>query len=123
MSKVTVIINEQHTLLPDQERVLSEKFSQGWNFLLVPADGWTLEEMRRESDLIWKSATDEDVVVFASPIPAMLVLMAAQSGFSFGINAEVRVHILVLHNDRRVAKELPGGKVVHTVAPDVWELF
>jgi len=45
--KCFVIINEQHSMLPDQERVLTQH-TDGWDikFVKVPAAGWNLEEIR-----------------------------------------------------------------------------
>ena len=107
--KTLIIINEQHTLLPDQQRVLDENLRRGWELFPVPAEGWTLAEMREDVLL----EIGDRPVVFVSPIPALILMLA---GSRAGVN------IAVMHNDRRVAKELPGGRVVHTVAPEGWEL-
>jgi len=104
-----IIINEQHSLLPDQKRVLNEELRGPWELFPVPAGGWTLAEMRDE---VLPEIGDRPVV-FVSPIPALILMLA---GSRAGVN------VWVMHNDCRVAKELPGGRVVHTVAPEGWEL-
>ena len=122
---ITIIINEQHTLLSDQARVLNEKFGQGtWSTLTVPSAGWTLEEIRTLTDRF-----NTGTVVFVSPIPALLCSLADKAGYQAGydrgsdtIPSEPPLVVLVFHNDNRVAKELPGGKIIHTVAPDGWIL-
>lgn len=118
--KAKIVMNEQHTLLSDQTRVLDEHFPGGWSLLPVPADGWTLAEMRKIASRICVGN-----VVFASPVPALLAMLARESGWRSGIKDQISLEPLrvwVLHNDNRVAKELPGGKIVHTVSPDGWVL-
>ena len=107
--KTLVVMNEQHSLLPDQERVLNENLRGGWELYPVPAEGWTLAEMREKvmGDLF--SAP----VVFVSPVPALILWLGAARG---------GCDVMVMHNDHRVAKELPGGRVIHTVAPEGWVL-
>ena len=39
-----LIINEQHSLFPEQEEILNKK--GGFETIEVPADGWTLEEQQ-----------------------------------------------------------------------------
>ena len=107
--KTLIVLNEQHTLLPDQQRVLNEELRGEWELYPVPAEGWTLAEMREKvmGDLF--SAP----VIFVSPVPALILWLGAARG---GCDT------FVMHNDRRVAKELPGGRVIHTVAPEGWVL-
>ena len=112
--KILVILNEQHKLLPDQERLLNEDFEHvGWEIFPVPAEGWTLEQIKEEvlPDLFNRA------VVFASPVPALLLFLASQRGGE---------RVWLFHNDRRVAKEIPDGKggkkLIHVVATDGWQL-
>ena len=37
--ETTIIINEQHKLLPEQQDILTETFGE-WTTILVPATGW-----------------------------------------------------------------------------------
>jgi len=47
--KAFVVINQGHTLFPDQEKVLNDFFGKGtWDFLKVPEKGWTYEEILEE---------------------------------------------------------------------------
>ena len=71
--KTTIIISEQHTLLPEQEEILTEKFGT-WATILVPATGWTKEER----DIICNALRGN--VVFISPIQGMILDLA----FVFG---------------------------------------
>jgi hypothetical protein len=107
--KVLVVMNEQHSLLEDQRRVIHERFIE-WDFFLVPAQGWTAIEMR---EIVFKFP--DVFFVFVSPVPGLMSLCAV-----YGIQ------FAVLHNDKRVAKEIAtpdgGKKVIHSVAPDGWEL-
>ena len=106
---VKVILNEQHQLLINQDEILTEKYGEGkWKILPVPASGWTLAEMEAVTESL-KSETVCETVCFASPIPALMKLVAS-GGIEF----------FVLHNDRREKKELPGGKIIMTVAQEGW---
>ena len=130
MKKGLVIINESHSLMPDQRRVLDSEIGEGsWSTLLVPEAGWTLDEIRNVYVSIAESAPErlaEDEVgglhvVFASPVPALLNYIAQLAG------AETRLLTCwVLHNDHRVAKEVPDGRggvrIVHSIAPTGWRL-
>lgn len=123
MKRCMVILNEQHTLLPDQKRRLDEVFGDdGWETYPVPAEGWVREEIIKQAEgilrnaLAWKDDHDY-TVVFASPVPALLVILARHSGSE----RKPILGVFVFHNDKRIAKELPGGKSIHTVAPDGWE--
>jgi len=115
MSKTLVILNEQHTLLPEQQKILDHEYGQdGWELFNVPAEGWTLKEM---GDLAIMMSTRN--VVFVSPIPALMKLIADRDVCKWdGHQASFRV----FHNDRREKKELPNGKVIMTVAKEGWEL-
>jgi len=106
--KTQIIINETHTLMKDQVRVLDKRFGpDGWTAYPVPEKGWTLKEIEA---LAW--GMTGFTIVFASPVPALLLKVAQNNP----------KNTFVLHNDCRVAKELPGGRIIHTVAPEGWVL-
>ena len=105
---IKVILNEQHSLMEDQTRVLNEKFgANNWELHLVPSAGWTLDEINAQVD----SLSSEEGVVFASPIPAMILKLA-----------KTNVETFVFHNDKREKKELPNGKIIMVVASEGWQL-
>lgn len=112
--KTLVIINEQHTLLPQQEEIILDKFGE-FSFMKVPASGWTSKEIAEKTLGIDSSLKYGEQVnlVFASPIPLMIKL----ASFLRGVN------IYILHNDRREKKELPNGKVIFTVAQEGWQIL
>jgi hypothetical protein len=100
-----VILNEQHKLMDDQKRMLDERFGiAGWEIASVPKSGWDLKEMRNVAEIL-----KNETVCFASPIPALMKLVAS-TGNEF----------YVLHNDNREKKELPNGKIIMTVAKEGW---
>ena len=111
-----VIMNEQHSLLPEQEKILNEKFNNSWEFMKVPADGWALYQMREKiMEIIDKSTVDNNIfVVFVSPIPYMLKIMVSSSSVK---------ETFVFHNDNRIKKELPNGKIISVVAETGWCLL
>ena len=120
--KALVVINEQHSLMPDQVRVLQETF-ESFVRVNVPAEGWTLVQMQENAEVLVEAvqtAYYENAaiaVVFASPIPALMKSIMCSLDV---VDAEYAV--FVLHNDRREKKELPGGKIIMTVAAEGWQL-
>lgn len=119
--KTLVVLNEQHTLLPQQIELLEEKFSGDYILFPVPPSGWTAEEMEQ----IAKETTQD--VVFASPVPYLQGLVVRDSAITKGWCEAENVHsnhnhIFLFHNDKRDKKELPNGKVVFAIAQEGWEL-
>jgi hypothetical protein len=117
-----VIINEQHSLLPEQEKILNSQFDS-WEFFKVPADGWTLPEIMEKAKELAK-----DNVVFCSPIPVLLAELAKNAGFmdacskvENGFSGQVP-SVYVFHNDVREKKELPNGKIISVTAKEGWQL-
>ena len=121
-----VVMNEQHSLMEQQEVVLREQLGD-FEFLHVPSTGWTLEQQKEVAQEVLNMDGDVNVV-FASPVPVLLGLLSFKSGMGTeALNAGVGVvgsdtNVFVLHNDRREKKELPNGKVIFTVAQDGWQL-
>jgi hypothetical protein len=126
MKKTMVVLNEQHTLNSSQIEKLNEKFGASWELLKVPSDGWSLAEQSR----IAKSfVNNEEVknVVFASPVPYLLGNATALStghGIANGNRKyDEQVYyptVHLFHNDNRVKKELPNGRIIMTVADQGW---
>lgn len=120
MKKVVLVINEQHSLLPEQERILKDRFGE-WEVLRVPANGWTLKEQEEKV-----SELKGNVVIFASPVPYMLKKLSFYEGYGHEDNCVYSegngTKVFVFHNDERQKKELPDGKVVYTVAKTGWQL-
>lgn len=113
--KTMVILNEQHKILEDQARVLNEKFGEGnWEIYPVPEQGWTLEEM--EKNIIQDIYSKGDIVVFASPVPVLIMNLSYCEGQG------APVGVFVLHNDHREKKELPNGKIISIVAQTGWQI-
>lgn len=111
----TIYLNEQHTLLPSQTAALDARF-ESWHLIPVPATGWTLDEMRQ----VVATVRPFTNVVMGSPIPVLIGWLASQA-------RDGAYGAFVFHNDRRVAKEITDRetgqiKVIHTIAPDGWEL-
>jgi hypothetical protein len=121
----TVIINEQHTLLPDQKRLLDEFCgSDGYAILEIPFAGWTWEQ---QQDAMRVLSGD---VIFVSPIPAMIARLSYKSGqWSVTGNEATRKagegivpNVFVMANDQREKKELPDGIVISVTAKTGWYL-
>lgn len=112
--KALIIINEQHTLLNEQKRLLDKHF-KSYEFLHVPASGWTLEEMEK----IQYRLRDR-IVVFVSPVPYLLACAVRWS--SHGALSSNATKVYIFTNDRREKKELPDGRVIQTISPTGWQL-
>jgi len=100
---VKVIMNEQHTLTNDQERLLDVKFAN-WEFIKIPADGLKLNQMEYLAEEL-----EEQVLLFVSPIPALMKMCKDNDFFVF-------------HNDNREKKELPNGKIISVVSKTGWRI-
>ena len=131
-AKAIVFINEQHRLLDEQHQLLDENFGD-WDTCSIPSTGWTLDQQKEVSQRYFKSphagGLGYDAAVFASPVPWLLSRLSFAAGaWSWGESINHSADellcgvVYVFHNDRRVAKELPNGKVVHTIAPTGWQL-
>ena len=127
-SKAIVIINETHTLMEDQVRVLNKKFGEGnWKLYLSPKAGWSKNEMDYQIQKIIKMVKEYGKlhVIFASPIPYMLMELTRREidapSAEYCESTGLFVH--VLHNDRREKKELPNGKYIAVVAKEGWQLL
>ena len=116
MRKQIVILNEQHQLKAEQERILIERM----DFVIhhIPRGGLTLDEMKREVSELRERLLAGDDIVFASPVPYMLKELAFLAGNAPYFHGKV----LVFHNDRREKKDLPNGKVIFTVTEEGWQL-
>lgn len=112
-TKAIVVINEQHNLMDSQVKLLEERFSS-YKRLNVPATGWTYAEMDKVSEELYDKWIEEKdvVIVFASPIPALLKMCLSIMDDA----------VLIFHNDNRDKKELPNGKIIFTVAQEGWQL-
>lgn len=110
MPQVTIVINESHTLFPEQETLL-----RGYNVevLKVPAQGWDLQQIK----LIAGNLTGKQVI-FASPVPALMSVLQT----SEDTTGTHRVPFKVFHNSVREKKELPNGKIIQTVASTGWTI-
>jgi len=119
LRKAVVVINEQHSLFPEQEEILNKEFIS-WEFVKVPAEGWTLKEMQlKAGEWNLKMFTSEYyAVVFASPIPYLIKVMTEISYSDF-YNQSL---VMVFHNDHRDKKELPNGKIIQIVSSTGWQL-
>lgn len=106
--KVKVIINESHEMFDEQEQILRVMFDN-FDLVHVPKEGWKIEEILTMLEYFEKEDS-EQVLVFVSPIPSMIVL--ATTAFSFDVH--------VFHNDKREKVELPDGRVISKVAETGW---
>jgi len=126
--KTLVIINEQHKLLTAQEQILNEKFKD-WEFLKVPASGWTLKDIREIENKL-KTSHGIESVVFVSPIPVLIASLSARVGFDHGFAHNPNANhvgespaIFIFHNDKREKIELPDGRIINKIADDGWQLI
>jgi hypothetical protein len=95
-----LVINEQHTLLENQQEVLKEFVGDDVvNIVKIPKDGLTIVEMKKLAEL--------ENIIFVSPIP--VTMKFANDWFVFA-------------NEKRVKKELPNGKIISVTAQTGWQI-
>ena len=72
--KTKIVINEQHTLMPIQEKIIKEKFGEEMEFVKIPAKGLNLEDL---DNLTERLIFDEDAnIIVVSPIPVLITKLA-----------------------------------------------
>lgn len=126
-TKAIVIINEQHKLLDEQKKILEEKY-EVYEVLQVPAQGWTLQEMDKVIDKLTSKEIRDGKrfldVVFVSPIPYLIMgLTRKEVDWVPEYAEETGIKVKVFHNDNRIKKELPNGKIIQVVAETGWQLI
>lgn len=112
MKKNYVIINEQHTLSEQQKEVLFDNFPD-YEIYDVPAKGWNIGQM---NEVIKFMRDNAESVIFVSPIPYLIKQLSCLHFQHY------KLEVLIFHNDNRVKKELPNGKIIFTVAESGWIL-
>ena len=130
MEKVFIIINEQHSIMEDQEKVIKKNFPNAdLEKVAIPAKGLNLQEI---TELVKELTQKDGNIIFVSPIPAMMILLSrelAKMEYYKGV-ADTKclpsgcpnVEVFTFHNDKREKKELPNGKIIFTVAKEGWQL-
>ena len=133
--RCTVILNEQHTMLPQQKELLESRY-ENIDLLQVPAEGWTAKEQERQYMLLREGKPlmpDCGDIIFLSPLPIMLAAAAFQRGYHCGYNdwaeqdsqgckyTSYTPRVYLFHNDKRTKQE-KDGKVWYTVPQDGWIL-
>lgn len=120
MKKAIVIMNETHSLLPEQEEILRMAY-EGFDIFPVPAQGWSTGEMIDQIFQLHERACREKLdIVFVSPIPLMIRELTEMAMCPKGSGRRYKVKLF--HNDRREKKELPNGRIVQVVAQTGWQL-
>ena len=120
----TVIINEAHSLLDEQKKLLYETFDS-FGYLYVPKEGWSLYDQQRIArELVEEGGS----VIFVSPVPVLLAYIGFYKGYGragldigqpfVGVNTD----LYVFHNDHRDKKELPDGRIIQVVSQTGWQL-
>jgi len=129
MFKVYIIINETHKLTVEQkdqiyefiDYILDDEYKGLRDYesyiehIKIPATGIKLVEMEKLAEEIY-----ENYVVFVSPVPALMKLVAEKKQDKMG--GSIKKSMVVFHNDKREKIELPNGKVISVVAKDGWKL-
>ncbi len=115
--KINYVINQAHSLMPEQDSILNSLIHEGDNLIRVdiPEEGLNLDKQIELAHSLMDEMREEDYLVFVSPIPCMLGYICAQ--------IESSQNVLVFGNDRRDKKELPNGKIIQTVSQTGWYLF
>lgn len=120
----TIIINETHSLMEEQEKILNQTFDR-YEYLYVPKEGWSKEDqLRIARDLVLEGGN----IIFVSPVPVLLSLVAFYRGYGqAGIDigqpfVGCNTSLYLFHNDHREKKELPDGRIIQVVSQTGWQL-
>jgi hypothetical protein len=105
-----VVINESHSLMEEQENILSQF---NYEFYKIPSKGLTLDEI----DQMVEELSNYEYVVFVSPIPAAFSIIIDRMK-----DDNWEPDVFVFHNDNREKVELPNGKIIMKVASTGWVL-
>ena len=121
MKKAIIVMNESHSLKEEQEKILNKEYVK-YEFLHVPSQGWNIDEMLDQINQLHEKACGKKLdIVFVSPIPLMIRELTEMAMCPNG-SGRRRYSIKLFHNDNRVKKELPNGKIIQTIAETGWEL-
>lgn len=121
--RTIIIINEQHSLLPQQSELIRKELGEEIELKKIPAEGINRQEIEAITEDLNKLNNTNIVVL--SPIPLLLGRLAYTSGEIDGRYDCVcqRNRIYILHNDQREKKELPNGVVRSVISKEGWELI
>ena len=115
--KVFVIMNERHSLLPEQFNILKgfcDSNNSGYAGLVIPANGFTKKEMDSFiTEALHNSMNEVESsrYVFVTPVPYLIGRLAS-SGMS----------VYLFHNDNKVEREYNGSKIFSS-AKTGWKLL
>lgn len=123
-STARIIINEQHSLNPAQHRILGERF-ESFEMIEIPAQGLPLAQQK---DLASDLLGDATPVVFVSPVPLLLAIMAGKCGRDLahrdcGDPCIGYPQVFLFHNDSRSKAETAGATITSIVATEGWTLL
>lgn len=130
MDKALVIINESHSLLEDQRRVLESEYPGGiGRVVYAPKDGWSFSEIVSICEYILDEALGNGLdIVFVSPVHVLLnevtkaIYYAKGYDDCRGYKGGTDVQVRVFHNDYREKKVLGDGRVLSVVAETGWRI-
>lgn len=123
--KNVVIINETHSLVSEQEKILNKTFDT-YEFFYVPKEGWSYEDQKRIAQELVEGGRKN--IIFVSPVPVLLALISFYKGYGqAGIEIGqpflgCSIDLYLFHNDHREKKELSNGKIIQVVASTGWQL-
>ena len=118
--KGLVVINESHQLLPEQQDILNQTF-ESFQIYNIPKNGLNLSEMKLAEQHLINESLNGTKIVFVSPVPALMSLLTKDMIF-YSTDVVKSNSFMVFHNDNRIKKELPNGKIIMVVAKTGWQL-
>lgn len=120
-----VIINEQHSLLPQQEEVIKKELGGEIKLHKIPAEGINQKQIEDLAESLNNPVNSNKNIIVLSPIPLLLARLSHHAGMLDAMYDGTckRNHVYILHNDLREKKELPDGRVVSAIAKDGWKLI
>jgi len=117
-----VVINRQHRILPEQYNILKKEFGKFYK-IQVPPEGWTLTQQMSLVEKLSELADKHGInVVFISPVPLLIALLSYESALRKHIKHAKPLNVYIFHNDKRIKKELPDGRVISVIPEEGWKL-
>ena len=121
--KALVVLNEAHTMLPQQEKLLGVEIYDDWDILPVPKEGWTLDKMKDDIRPPLENAllTGTDIV-FVSPIPWLIKRLSFFEGSQYARDNFSVGAVRVMMRDQRIKTETKDGVITSKISGDGWRL-
>lgn len=139
-----VIINEQHTIMEEQDKLIRQELGNyelidnpnmtrmvsdegivgNYEVVKIPSEGLNKQQIEKlANELVNDAIVRGENIVVMSPIPLLLGILTREVA-RYGNEYDGLIGgVYILHNDKREKKELPDGRILSVIASTGWELI